>query len=65
MNSAACDTYGEESETCIWFWWGKLQGRRPLERPRPTFERRIRMDLKEMVWEGVDRIQFAQDRDKR
>jgi hypothetical protein len=65
MNSTACGTYGEEKEMRIGVWWGKLQGMRPLEIPRPAFEDRIKVDRKEMRCEGVDRIELALDRDKR
>jgi hypothetical protein len=42
---------------------GKLEGKRPLGRPRHRWEDRIRMDLREMGWGCVDWIQLAQDRD--
>jgi hypothetical protein len=35
---------------------------RELGRPRRTWEDNIRMDLKEIWWEGVDWIHLAQDR---
>jgi hypothetical protein len=43
-------------------WWGKLRGRRQLEISQPRWEDNIRVDLKEIVWEGVDRIYLARDR---
>jgi hypothetical protein len=44
---------------------GKPEGKRPLERPRPTpWEDGIRMDLMEIGWGSVDWIQLAQDRDR-
>jgi hypothetical protein len=43
----------------------KPEGKRPLGRPRRTWEDEIRMDLREMGWRGVERIQLAQDRDRR
>jgi hypothetical protein len=43
---------------------GKSEGKRPLERPRDTWEDGIRMDLREIGWRIVDWIQLAQDRDR-
>jgi hypothetical protein len=44
---------------------GKPKGKRPLERPRHRWEDGIRMDLKEIGWEGgVEWIHLAQDRDR-
>jgi hypothetical protein len=42
---------------------GKLEGKRPLGRPRHRWEDVIRMDLKEIGWGSVDWIQLAKDRD--
>jgi hypothetical protein len=39
---------------------GKPDGKRPLGRPR----RRIKMDLREVGWNGRDWIDLAQDRDR-
>jgi hypothetical protein len=43
---------------------GKPEGRRPLGRPRRSWEDGIRMDLREIGLGGVDWIQLAQDRDR-
>jgi hypothetical protein len=43
---------------------GKLEGRRPLGRPRRRWLDNIRMDLLELGWGDVDRICLAQDRDR-
>jgi hypothetical protein len=44
---------------------GKPEGRRPLERPRRRWEDNIRVDLREVGWEGgMDLIDLAQDRDR-
>jgi hypothetical protein len=43
---------------------GKPDGKRPLGRPRRTWEDNIRMDVREMGWEGVDWIHLAQDGDQ-
>jgi hypothetical protein len=42
---------------------GKPEGKRPLGRPRCRWEDGIRMDLREIAWEG-DWIRLAQDRDR-
>jgi hypothetical protein len=44
---------------------GKPKGKRPLGRPRCRWVEGIRMDLKEIGWEGVEWIQWAQDTDRR
>jgi hypothetical protein len=43
---------------------GKPEGGRPLGRPRHRWEDSIRMDLREILWEDVDWIHLAQDRDQ-
>jgi hypothetical protein len=43
---------------------GKPKGRRPLGRPRRRWVDNIKIDLREMGWDGVDGIDLAQDRDK-
>jgi hypothetical protein len=43
---------------------GKPERKRRPARPRRRREDNIRMDLREVVWEGVDWIVLAQDRDK-
>jgi hypothetical protein len=40
---------------------GKLEGRRLLGRPRRRFVDNIKMDLREIGWDGMD---LAQDRDQ-
>jgi hypothetical protein len=42
----------------------KYERRRPLGRPRRRWEDNIRMDLREIGWEGVDWILLAKDRDQ-
>jgi hypothetical protein len=42
---------------------GKLEGKRPLGRPRHRWED-IRMDLREIGWGGMDWIDLAHDRDQ-
>jgi hypothetical protein len=41
---------------------GKTAGKIPLGRPRRRWEDNIRMDIRELGWEGVDWIHMAQDR---
>jgi hypothetical protein len=43
---------------------GKPEGKRPLERPRRRWVGNIKMDLREIEWNGVDWIELAQDRDQ-
>jgi hypothetical protein len=43
---------------------GKLEGKRPLGRPRCRWEDNIRMDLQEVRCGCVDWIGLAQDRDR-
>jgi hypothetical protein len=40
---------------------GKPEGKRPLERPRRRWLDNIKMDLREIGWNGVDWIDMAQD----
>jgi hypothetical protein len=42
---------------------GKVEGRRPLGRPRRRWEDNIKMDLREIGSVDVDWIHWAQDRD--
>jgi hypothetical protein len=35
---------------------GKLEGKRPLERPRRRWVDNIKMDLREIGWDGVEWI---------
>jgi hypothetical protein len=43
---------------------GKPEGKRSLGRRRRRGEDNIRMDLREIGWEGVDCIHVVQDRDQ-
>jgi hypothetical protein len=42
---------------------GKPGGRRPLGRPRRRWVDNIKMDRREIGWDGVDWVELAQDRD--
>jgi hypothetical protein len=43
---------------------GKLEAKRPLGRPRRRWVDNIKMNLREIGWDGVDWIGMAQDRDQ-
>jgi hypothetical protein len=43
---------------------GKPEGKRPFGRHRRGWEDNIKMDLREMRWEGMDWTDLAQDRDQ-
>jgi hypothetical protein len=43
---------------------GKPEGNKPLERHRLRWVDNIRMDLREIGWDGMDWIELAQDRDQ-
>jgi len=43
---------------------GKTEGKRPLKRPRHSWEDSIRMDFGEIGWEGVGWIHLSQARDQ-
>jgi hypothetical protein len=43
---------------------GKPEGKRPLGRPKHRWIDNIKMDLREIGWAGMDRIDLAQDRDQ-
>jgi hypothetical protein len=43
---------------------GQPQGKRPLGRPRCRWVNNIKMDLREIEWNGMDWINLAQDRNQ-
>jgi hypothetical protein len=43
---------------------GKPEGKRPLGRPRRRWVDNIKIDLREIGWDGMDWIELAQDRDQ-
>ncbi|KAJ4449368.1 hypothetical protein ANN_00766 [Periplaneta americana] len=43
---------------------GRLEGKRPLRRPRRRWEDNIKMDLREVEYDDRDWINLAQDRDR-
>jgi hypothetical protein len=62
--AVACSTNGEK-RNAYRILVGRLEGKRPLGRPRRRWEDNIRMDLREIGWGGMDWIHLAQDRDQR
>jgi len=44
--------------------FGKPEGKRPLERSLPRWERNIKMDLSEVRWKGMDLTDLAQYRSR-
>jgi hypothetical protein len=43
---------------------GKPDGKRPLGRPRRRWVDIVKMDLREIGWDGMDWIDLAQDTDQ-
>jgi hypothetical protein len=43
---------------------GKPEGKRPLGRPRCRWTDNMKMNLREIGWDGVDWIELVQDRDQ-
>jgi hypothetical protein len=43
---------------------GKPEGKRPLGRPRCRWVDKIKIDLREIGWDGVNWMDMAQDRDQ-
>jgi hypothetical protein len=43
---------------------GKPEGKRPLGRPRRRWVDDVKIDLRQIRWDGMDRIDLAQDRDQ-
>jgi hypothetical protein len=43
---------------------GKPEGKRPLARLRRRWKNGIKMDLRQIGWEGMEWVHLAQDRDR-
>jgi hypothetical protein len=56
-----CSTNGEKRNAYRIF-VRKSEGKTPLGRPRRWWVDNIKMDLREVGWDGVDWIDLAQDR---
>jgi hypothetical protein len=54
----------EEKRNSCMLLVGKPEGKRPLGIPRPRWVDNIKMDLREIEWDGMDCIDMAQDRDQ-
>jgi hypothetical protein len=59
----ACSTNGEK-RNAYRILVGKPEGNGPLKRPRRRWVDNIKIDLREIGWDGVDWIDMAQDRDQ-
>jgi hypothetical protein len=44
---------------------GQPEGKRPLGKPRRRWVENIKMELREIGWDGVDWIDLAEHRDQR
>jgi hypothetical protein len=58
-----CSTNGEKRNSYR-ILVGKPEGKRPLGRPRPRWVGNIKIDLRDIEWDGVDWIDMAQSRDQ-
>jgi hypothetical protein len=59
----ACSTHGEKRNTYR-ILVEKPGGMRPLGRSKRTWEDNIKIDLREIGWDGMGWIDLAQDRDQ-
>jgi hypothetical protein len=59
----ACSTNGEKRNSYRIF-VAKPEGKRPLGRPRRRWVDNIKMDLREIGWDGMDWIDLDEDRDQ-
>jgi hypothetical protein len=59
----ACSKNGEK-KNAFRILVGKPDGNKPLGRPRRRWVDNVKMDLKQIRWDGVDWIDMAQDRDQ-
>jgi hypothetical protein len=59
----ACSTNGDK-RNAYRILVGNPEGKRPLGRPRRRWVNNIKMDFREMGWDGRDWIDLAQDRDQ-
>jgi hypothetical protein len=59
----ACSTNGAK-KNAYRILVGKIEGKRPLGRPRRRWVDNIKIHLRKIGWSGVDWIDVAQDRDQ-
>jgi hypothetical protein len=45
-------------------WWESQKEKRPLRTPRRRWVDNIKMDLREIGWDGMNWIDLAQERDR-
>jgi hypothetical protein len=64
MRWAGHVTRMEEKGNAYMILVGKPEGKKPLGRPRRRWTDNIKMDLREIGWDGIDWIDLAQDRDQ-
>jgi hypothetical protein len=60
----ACSTNGREARNAYRILVGKPEGKRPLGISRRRWVDIIKMDLREIGWDGMVWIDLPQDRDK-
>jgi hypothetical protein len=48
----------------VGYWWERQKEKRPPGRPRRRWVDDIKMDLRDIGWDGRDWIELAQDRDQ-
>jgi hypothetical protein len=53
-----------ETRTAYRILMGKPEGKRPLGRPSLRWVGNIKIEVREIGWDGVDWIELAQDRDQ-
>jgi len=51
-----------EKRNAYWVLVGKTEGKRPFKRSRYRLEVNIRVDMKEVLWGGMDWIHLDQDK---
>jgi hypothetical protein len=59
----ACSTNGEKRNTYR-ILVGMPEAKRPMGRPRRRWVANIKMDVREIEWDGMDWIDLAQNRDQ-
>jgi hypothetical protein len=60
--SRACSTKGEKRKAYR-ILMGKLEGKKPLRKPRRRWVDNIKVDHRDIGWDGMDWIDLAQDTD--
>jgi hypothetical protein len=55
---------GKNKRNAYTLFVGNPEGKRPVERPRRRWVNNIKMNLREIGWDGMDWIDLVQDRDQ-